>query len=70
MTFYFRCTSNPNAAPFKTDEFWDAEEMRKHPDYIEIDGDGNVIPNAADAAPHRMPFSSPHPQNAKPFRSR
>lgn len=65
---YFRCVSNPDAAPFKTDQHWEAQDMVANPEYIEIDGDGNVIPNPADFAEQRLPFSSPHPQNAKPWK--
>lgn len=61
MTFFFKCVSNPNAAVMEFDTHWDAEEMRKHPDYMEVDAQGDLILNPAMDAPNRIPFTAPQP---------
>lgn len=41
-TFRFRCIPNPKV--IYTPEFlFDVEAMRKHPEYVEIDAEGNEI---------------------------
>ena len=41
--FYFRCKSNPNAAPLILETSWEAKEMAEHPDYERIDEFGEVV---------------------------
>lgn len=38
--FYFRCRSNPRAPLVELDSRWEAEEMKSHPDYDQVDEDG------------------------------
>ncbi len=65
MTFYFRCTSNRNGPLFVTDEAWEAVDMRRHPDYEELDADGNLLVSELASAPGRIPFHSPEPEAPK-----
>ena len=54
--FYFRCKSNPDAAPLVLESFWEAREMKDHPDYERIDAMGEVIPDEADSAENQIPM--------------
>jgi hypothetical protein len=54
--FYFRCTSNPSAAPLVLDSYWEAQEMRNHPDYERIDEFGEVIIDEGEEAENPIPF--------------
>jgi hypothetical protein len=56
--FYFRCTTNPMAKPLVLDSYWEAQEMRNHPDYERIDEFGEVIVDEADQAERPIPFVS------------
>jgi len=56
--FYFRCTTNPTAKPLVLDSYWEAQEMRNHPDYERIDEFGEVIVDEADQAERPIPFVS------------
>lgn len=55
--FYFRCKVNPTAAPLVLDTFWEAREMRDHPDYERIDEFGEVVVEEEDTAENRIPFA-------------
>jgi hypothetical protein len=65
--FIFRCTSNPKGPLFITDNFYEAEDMRKHPDYQEEDKDGNVIVQQKDLAPGRITFGAPAESARRPI---
>jgi len=56
--FYFRCKTNPTAAPLVLESYWEAQEMRNHPDYERIDEFGEVIVDEADQAERPIPFVS------------
>jgi hypothetical protein len=56
--FYFRCKTNPTAAPLMLDSFWEAKEMKSHPDYERIDEFGEVIVDEQDNAENPIPFHS------------
>lgn len=43
MTRYFRCKANLNGPVLKLDSNWEAEEMKNHPDYEEVDLFGEVV---------------------------
>jgi len=65
--FIFRCTSNPQGPLFITDNFYEAEDMRKHPDYQEEDELGNVLVQQRDLAPTRIPFGAPTESARRPI---
>jgi len=54
--FIFRCKTNPSAPPMEFENYWEAEEMMRHPDYERIDAKGNVIASEAEQAGQRIPF--------------
>jgi hypothetical protein len=54
--FYFRCKTNPSAKPLVLESFWEAQEMRNHPDYERIDAFGEVIVGEEDQAENSIPF--------------
>lgn len=54
--YYFRCKSNLNAPILTLDTYWEANEMRDHPDYERIDEMGEVIVDEAEQAENRIPF--------------
>ena len=55
--YYFKCRSNKKRAVILTfDNFWEAEEMKKNPDYFQVDADGDLILNPADHAPQQLPM--------------
>lgn len=54
--FHFRCKTNPTAPLLVLDTFWEAEEMKNHPDYERIDELGEVVVFEEDSAPNRIPF--------------
>lgn len=56
--FYFRCKTNPSAPPLVLSTFWEAEEMKRHPDYERIDEFGEVIVSEADTAENRIPIQT------------
>lgn len=56
MPFYFRCKTNPTAPLLALDSFWEAEEMKNHPDYERIDETGEVVKDEEADAPTRIPF--------------
>jgi hypothetical protein len=60
--FYFRCKTNPTAAPLVLESFWEAKEMKNHPDYERIDEFGEVIVDEQDTAENPIPF---HPAGQK-----
>jgi hypothetical protein len=46
-------------------DHWEAEDFRRHPDYQELDAQGNLVIQAKDLAPNRIPFSAPQPVEAR-----
>jgi len=48
MAFYFRCRTNPGAPLLVLETEWEAKEMKKHPDYDQVDEDGLPVVPAAD----------------------
>ena len=56
MNYYFRCKPNPTAPLLVLESFWEAEEMKNHPDYERVDEFGEVIADEASQAPHPIPF--------------
>jgi hypothetical protein len=56
--FYFRCKTNPSAPPLVLDTYWEAQEMRNHPDYERIDEFGETIVEEGDEAENPIPFVS------------
>lgn len=58
----FRCKGNPRVT-FTPEYMFDVEGMRKHPDYDEIDADGNVVDNSPnpDQVVHRIPVRDANP---------
>ena len=54
--FYFRCKTNPSAPPLVLDSYWEAQEMKGHPDYERIDEFGEVIVDESEQAEHAIPF--------------
>jgi hypothetical protein len=56
-TYRFRCIPNPSVI-YVPAEMYDVEGMRGHPEYEEIDAEGNVIAKSdAREAAHRIPMS-------------
>ena len=41
--FFFRCKSNPTAPLLVLNTYWEAKEMRNHPDYERIDEFGELV---------------------------
>lgn len=54
--FYFRCKQNPSAPLLVLDSFWEAQEMKGHPDYERVDAFGEVVIDEADTAATQIPF--------------
>lgn len=54
--FCFRCKTNPRAALLVLDTFWEAEEMKNHPDYERVNELGEVIVDESATAPNRIPI--------------
>ena len=59
--FYFRCKSNPKGPYLVLENYWEAVEMRGHPDYERVNELGVVIAHEEDQAPQRIPFAPPTP---------
>lgn len=56
--YYFKCLANPKAPILKLEHYWEAKEMRGHPDYIRVDEDGlPIVDHEAEAAPDQIPMS-------------
>lgn len=56
QAWHFRCKSNPTGPILTVMNFWEAKEMRTHPDYEQIDELGEVVRMEEDNAPNRIPF--------------
>ena len=41
--FYFRCTTNPRAALMPVEFAWEAAELKRHPDYEQVNEDGTPV---------------------------
>jgi hypothetical protein len=70
MKFYFRCTANPKAPILVLETFWEAEDMKRNPDYIRVDADGNEIKDeereaAENPVPLRSVFDSEAPKASR-----
>jgi hypothetical protein len=57
---FFKCTTN-KGAPILSLEPWEAEEMRTHPDYIEVDEHGDFVPDPKADYPNRIPLQGNMP---------
>jgi hypothetical protein len=55
--FFFRCKSNPTAPLLVLTTFWEAKEMRNHPDYERIDEFGELVKDEQDEAPGQIPLA-------------
>lgn len=55
-TFAFRCKSNPDAPLLVLSTFWEAKEMRGHPDYERVDEFGDVVVDEEDRAAPSIPI--------------
>jgi hypothetical protein len=60
---YFQCTTNRNA-PVLVLEAWEGEAMKTHPDYVEIDADGQPIPDPKADWPVGFPLTQDAPKPA------
>ena len=67
--FYFQCTTNPAAPLLELDSFWEAEEMKGHPDYVRVTAAGKPVKVEADSAAQRIPFGSPQSSPKSPART-
>jgi len=56
MAYFFRCKSNPNAALLKLDQYWEAKEMKGHPDYQRVDEFGDDLVDEEDEAEQTIPM--------------
>ena len=65
--FFFKCTSNKNAPILVLDTFWEAEEMKRHPDYVRVDQYGDVIIDESAGAPNRIPVHVDPPAPKRPI---
>ena len=57
--YYFQCTSNPNAPLLVLTTFWEAEEMKSHPDYRRVTAEGKPVIVEGAGVPQRIPFDGP-----------
>lgn len=55
-TFAFRCKSNPQGPLLILSTFWEAKEMRGHPDYERVDESGDVVVDEEDRAAPSIPI--------------
>jgi len=59
---YFRCLTGGPHAPLLKLEYWEAEEMKGHPEYEEVTADGERVADVArENAPNRIRFDPPVP---------
>ncbi len=61
--FTFRCIGNPKAL-FTPQYMFDVEGMRQHPEYEEIDAEGNVLARPAAPEIRRVFVAAPAPVKA------
>lgn len=54
--WHFRCKTNPDGPILTLTNFWEADEMRKNPDYERINELGEVVELEEAAAPGQIPF--------------
>lgn len=54
--FYYRCKSNPNGPLLVLESYWEAKEMKGHPDYERIDEMGELVPDEEANAENPIPF--------------
>lgn len=66
VTRYFKCTTNPRA-PLLTLEAWEAEEMKSHPDYVEVDDQGDLVLDMKADYPNRIPLVGNPPAAKRPI---
>lgn len=64
-TIRFRCIPNHNVIYTPQYDF-EVAEMRKHPEYEEIDADGNVVAKTPVELVQRIPLTVPKPAAAAP----
>lgn len=63
--YFFRCKANPTAKPLELNTYWEAQEMRNHPDYERIDETGEVIEDELDTAENTIPINLTFPGGRK-----
>lgn len=61
--YRFRCKANPSVV-YTPEYLFDVEGMRKHPDYEEIDADGNLVvpPSTLEDEIKRIPLRAAPPR--------
>ena len=65
--FYFLCKSNPRGPLLVLDTYWEAQEMKSHPDYQRVDEKGEPIIDQEEAsAPQQFLFGGPSPTTDTP----
>ena len=57
-SFFFRCKSNPNGPLLELKTYWEAKEMKGHPDYERIDEFGDLVVDEEDKAPQTIPIKA------------
>ena len=61
--YRFRCIPNPRVI-YMPAEMADVEAMRKHPEYEEVDADGNLVVKPVEQTEKRIPLTVPKPMPA------
>lgn len=59
QSYYYSCRTNPKAPILVLGTYWEAQEMRGHPDYIRVDEDGLPMIDDIVAAEKQIPFDKP-----------
>lgn len=62
--WYFKCLGNKKFV-LKLETYWEAQEMKANPEYVEIDADGDLVLNPEDVAPARISMGPPPPDKRK-----
>lgn len=60
--YHYKCRSNPNA-PLLTLGYWDAQEMKNHPDYDRVDELGLPIIEEDVEVPQQIPITTVKPKS-------
>lgn len=54
--YYFRCKTNPTGPLLVLHTYWEAAELKNHPDYERIDETGEVIVDEESQAEGQIPL--------------